>query len=166
MFGSILVSLHLRRRRPDPILPGDNGPCATAMDLPSRAILVPAKWKESFYRQELKLFCYISHHLIGDSLLFYFFLFPPSPHWSLSFLSFYFFLFPSFFSFLSISLSLFPTLPTFLSVSSSFAFSIQPTFLSIPIFISFSHSAHLTYLSHSTLSRSLIISQSLQAAVD
>lgn len=112
------------------------------------------------------IFFYISHHLIGDSLLFYFFLFPPSPHWSLSFLSFYFFLFPSFFSFLSISLSLFPTLPTFLSVSSSFAFSIQPTFLSIPIFISFSHSAHLTYLSHSTLSRSLIISQSLQAAVD
>lgn len=72
MFGSILVSLHLRRRRPDPILPGDNGPCATAMDLPSRAILVPAKWKESFYRQELHFFLYLSspHRRLASFLLF------------------------------------------------------------------------------------------------
>lgn len=136
MFGSILVSLHLRRRRPDPILPGDNGPCATAMDLPSRAILVPAKWKESFYRQELHFF-FISlitssetrffssisfsfpHRLIGVSPFFpsISFSFPRSPHFFL-FLFLYFPLSLPFYPFPALSLSLFNQ-PFFLFLSLS-----------------------------------------------
>lgn len=149
MFGSILVFLHLRCRRPRPCLVGDNGTCATAMDLPSRAILVRAKWKESFYGQHFFFLFYLS-----------------SPHRRLSSLSFYFFLFLSFslpfFFFLYFPLSL----HFYLFISHSL-FSILPTFLFIPI--SFFLSLYPLNLSNyiiPPLSRSLIISHSLQSTVD